>query len=477
MQDNGKWIYSGGQKISDEANEEPLNLENWKSKSTYAQGKVLYHGYKTCEDKEGEKLCYSHLSGDITNAYDPETVREVKRHMFSFMTGRDDHPMVFVVFDRITACDASFKKTFLLHMQTRPLIWKTPSGKPCAVISNLSSRLYVQSLITDMDYEMIGGPGNEYNVKGINYSEDLYKGQPLLYTYNSEGGWGRLEISPAAPAETDLLLTVMYPAADTDYSPKLVFGDYNTLPFHEAVEIKNDTLIGAAILNTAVIFPKNGTCFEDQVSFTLPENAAVKKCYVNCLKGGKWQLSDGRIVTVEAENGMAEFDVIDTLDTGISIVIPKKALVYGNHLDINNNSINLVNSSDLVDALDVLFSLVDFEEENIKIKYSVLFNEKELVLSSNIIQATVINLLNEMTSEEDSVIGIPYSYIVAAEQIKVLEDNIWFGDTDLITDDELYLFLCGLWYRAIFSVSHFQEVQRFFIPMPKQICLKSLIQQ
>ena len=314
MQDNGKWIYSGGQRISDEANEEPLNLEVWKSKSTYAQGKVLYHGYKTCEDKEGEKLCYSYLSGDITNAYDPETVSEVKRHMFSFMTGRDDHPMVFVVFDRITSMDKSYKKTFLLHMQTRPLIWNTPSGKPCAVISNLSSRLYVQSLITDMDYEMIGGPGNEYNVKGINYSEDLYKGQPLLYTYNSEGGWGRLEISPAAPAETDLLLTVMYPAADTDYSPKLVFGDYNTLPFHEAVEIKNDTLIGAAILNTAVIFPKNGTCFEDQVSFTLPENAAVKKCYVNCLKGGKWQLSDGRIVTVEAENGMAEFDVIDTLD-------------------------------------------------------------------------------------------------------------------------------------------------------------------
>lgn len=137
-------------------------------------------------------------------------------------------------------------------------------------------------------------------------------------------------------------------------------------------------------------------------------------------------------------------NVIDTLDSGINIVIPKKSLVYGNHLDINNNSINLVNSSDLVDALDVLFNLVDFEEENIKIKYSVLFNEKELVLSSNIIQATVINLLNEMTSEEDSVIGIPYSYEVAAEQIKVLEENIWFGDTDLITDDELYLFLCGV---------------------------------
>lgn len=142
-----------------------------------------------------EKLVYSALSGDITNAYDPETVQEVKRFMFSFMTDKPQHPMVFVVFDRIKAQDENYKKTFLLHMQTRPLVTNTPQGKPCAIITNLSSRLYVQSLLTDMEYTAIGGKSKEYFVNGVNYPESEFDGQPFLYRYNADSGIAEIETS------------------------------------------------------------------------------------------------------------------------------------------------------------------------------------------------------------------------------------------------------------------------------------------
>ena len=301
MKDNGRWIYSGGQLIDDQSNETPLNIEHWNERPSSHQAKILYHGYKI----KDEKLVYTALSGDITNAYDKETVDEVKRYMFSFMTGSALHPMVFVVFDRITAKDESYKKTFLLHMETRPLIAETPDKKPCAVVTNLSSKLYVQSLVTDVDYTAIGGKGKEYLVNGINYPESEFEGQPFLYRYNAETGWGRIEISPKKKSKTDCLLTVMYIAPDTDYSPKMVFGNSNVMPFHEAVEIKGDGVLGAYILNTAVVFPENGDGFESSAEFTVPQE--TKKLYINGVEKGVWEVN-GEKVNVD-ESGIIEAEV------------------------------------------------------------------------------------------------------------------------------------------------------------------------
>ena len=304
MKDNGKWIYSGGQLIDDQSNETPLNIEHWNQRTSSHQAKILYHGYKF----KDEKLVYTALSGDITNAYDKETVDEVKRYMFSFMTGSALHPMVFVVFDRITAKEANYKKTFLLHMQTRPLISETPDKKPCAVITNLKSKLYVQSLITDMNYEAIGGKGKEYLVNGVNYPESEFNGQPFLYRYNAETGWGRIEISPKKESKTDCLLTVMYIAPDIDYSPKIDFGNSNVSPFHEAIEIKDKGVVGAYLLNTAVIFPENGDGFNEDFEFTVPKE--TKKLYINGVKQGKWNIC-GIDVTVD-ESGIIEKELTST---------------------------------------------------------------------------------------------------------------------------------------------------------------------
>ena len=122
--------------------------------------------------------------------------------------------------------------------------------------------------------------------------------------------WNTLMI-PKVPAKTHTVLSVMYIAPDLDYAPRLVFGDSNVMPFYKAIEIKADGILGAAILDSAVIFPENGNGFDSKVKFTIPADASVKKCYIIGLAGGEWKLSDGRTVTVDAEAGIAEFDVVE----------------------------------------------------------------------------------------------------------------------------------------------------------------------
>ena len=187
------------------------------------------------------------------------------------------------------------------------MITTTPKEKkPCGMITNLSSRLYIQSLGTKVKYATIGGEGQQFQANRINYERTKINGEDFVFNFNVEEGWGRIEITPEKKAKTDCMLTVMYIGPDVDYSPKLVFGDSNILPFKEAVEIKGEGYLGGAILNNAVIFPENGNGFETEFSFTVPED--VKKCYVLGLKGGKWSIN-GIESYVEKESGIAGFEV------------------------------------------------------------------------------------------------------------------------------------------------------------------------
>jgi heparin/heparan-sulfate lyase len=305
--DTEKWVYSGGHRIDDDYSEEVMDAEDWKTKPSFNIGKVLYHDYKL----ENGELKYSCLCGDITKAYYEDSVSEVKRYMFSLNTGRADHPLAFFVFDRVTAVKEHFEKKVLLHMQTLPMVIDLPNGKKCAMITNLDSRLYIQSAGSEVNYNLIGGENNNFNVKGVNYEKGRMRdnGLPFTFEFNCEEGWGRIEITPKKPAKTDCMLTVMYLAPDVDYAPKLVFGDSNVLPFRELVEIKGEGYLGGAILNNAVIFPENGDGFGDELSFSVPED--VKKCYVIGLKGGKWNIN-GKEYEVKEESGIAEFEVTST---------------------------------------------------------------------------------------------------------------------------------------------------------------------
>jgi heparin/heparan-sulfate lyase len=309
MPDNGIWKYSGGQRIDDECVRGSIdNLEDWLASANYNRAKLLYSGYKTEKNKaEEEEYCYSYIGGDITRAYDAETVSEVKRHMVCFSTDSKVNPLVFVIFDKITSISEDYKKSLLFHTQNTPLITEF-NGKPCAVITNLMSRLYVQSLLSEVDYTFVGGRDNEYLVRGENVScffPERFEG--LNSVYNTEGGLGRLEISPRRPEKENSFITVMYVGPHTDCSPYLNLDNNILQPYREAKELVGESTVGAAILGNAVVFSADGEYICRDFELEIPED--VRRCLIFGLKGGRWQAADGGIYTVTDSECMAEVKV------------------------------------------------------------------------------------------------------------------------------------------------------------------------
>ncbi len=334
---NGNWIYSGGQSIHKTgATNENSTLAVWQSCYTSSQAKIIGTDYETIFDADGnEEYIFSYLAGDLTNAYDDDTVDEVSRYMISVMTGDPDNPMAFVVYDRITSVDASYKKTFLLHVQEKPVIDDvtntaivTNTKKPYDGYQN-NGKLLVQSLLGDVTYSMVGGSKGE-EVGGVINETDMqfaiYSKKPI-YEYNEETqtwsktgafkplgyhnypayeyamssyahtpenpydpveklgeaheyGWGRIEISPAEANLTDRLLTVMY-VTDADNEAAQVM----------ASEIKNDYFVGALLFGKAVLFPVDGgAAYTDEMTFTVAGEGEIEY-YISGLAAGKWIIS------------------------------------------------------------------------------------------------------------------------------------------------------------------------------------------
>ena len=320
MPDNGKWIYSGGQRIQPECVKGHINnLEEWQASPNYNRAKTLYAGYKATTDQNGkEEYHYSYIAGDIKNAYDVETVSEVKRHMVSFMTGNKVNPMAFVIFDKITSVDGSYKKSLLFHTQNKPLT-KIVNGKPCSVVSNLMSRLYIQSLLTEVDHTFVGGKDRECWVIDRNIPFDFPKRvEGVNVAYNAEHGLGRLEISPQAPSKENSFLTVMYVGPHTDCSPYLNFDTNILQPYHEAMALEGDIVLGTAILDHAVIFAKNGEYISTDFAVDIPAN--TKKCLVFGLKAGEWRDAKGITYSVSDQEHMAEIKTENQLALQMSFL-------------------------------------------------------------------------------------------------------------------------------------------------------------
>ena len=297
LKDKGTWNkgainehpYSGGQSLVQDDTRIvcPYTLEM--AKTCAAMNQLTLLG-KCAEVKDGKYL-YSYIAGDMTKAYDEESVDEVTRHIISAMTDNADAPMVLATFDRITAKDASFKKTVLLHSQTKPTL--TDDGK--LVITNTkdnnSGRLVVQSLLTEMNAEVIGdGDGSEYTINGVSYKPDSYDPSDPDY---------RIELSPRVESKTDRILTVTY-VTDAD----------NTAPVLNAEPIETDELVGAVLLGRALLFPGNAQYLDGCYSFTTSGEGELTYLVAG-VKVGEWQvLLDGDevdTVTVNDGDGVISF--------------------------------------------------------------------------------------------------------------------------------------------------------------------------
>ena len=89
--------------------------------------------------------------------------------------------------------------------------------------------------------------------------------------------------------------------------------DANILqPFHEAIALESESVLGTAILDHAVLFARNGEYITDDFSVEIPEN--TKKCLVFGLKAGKWRDGNGVEYTVTEKEAMAEVNACRQTD-------------------------------------------------------------------------------------------------------------------------------------------------------------------
>ncbi len=273
-------IYSGGQSIDNGANL-PSTLDDLLNRHP-ALGQCTSLG--TANVEKGGVYLYSYMGGDMTKAYDSDTVDEVTRYMVAVATGDESYPLVFLTFDRITSDDASYKKTALIHVQEAPTL-----ENGFAIITNTkgdnNGKMIVQSVGFGTEYTLVGGEGNEFVVNGTNLPQYRpNKGD------NAEYGWGRIEISPTEAKKTNHMLTVMYVTDATN----------NAAPI-AATEILSENLAGASIHGKNVLFSKNEKLLTEASSFTL--NTAGE-CFIAGVSAGTWTITGGGTTqTVIVEDG------------------------------------------------------------------------------------------------------------------------------------------------------------------------------
>ncbi len=285
-------IYTGGQSVAKEG-ELPNTLSQLLAHERLGQCTSL--GVANVE-KNGEYL-YSYMGGDMTEAYDEETVDEVTRYMFSVATGDESCPLVFMTFDRITSDDASYHKSALIHVQEEPTV-----KDGFAVITNTkgtnNGKLVVQTVGDETEYTVIGGEGEEFWIPGVdaegNYSlaegKNLPSGKTLVEGSLAEYGWGRIEISPKTAEKTNHMLTVMYATDAT-----------NNASLEKAEDISSENLAGAMIFGKAVLFSKNEKLLTKESSFTINESG---ECYIAGVCAGEWTVTNGTsTLTLEVAEG------------------------------------------------------------------------------------------------------------------------------------------------------------------------------
>ncbi|WP_269539997.1 heparinase II/III domain-containing protein [Cerasicoccus fimbriatus] len=148
---------------------------------------------------------YTNIVADLTPVYSPKKVTQVIRQ-FLYLP-----PNHVVILDRVSSKEADYPKTWLLHTQTEPV----GNGRQWSAQTD-SGVMHVQTLLpTDAERMVIGGPGREFEVEGVNYPlSNKYIAKALMgddaETFQDLplGHW-RVEVSPGQARESDVFLHVI----------------------------------------------------------------------------------------------------------------------------------------------------------------------------------------------------------------------------------------------------------------------------
>ena len=274
--------YSGGQRRVPHPG---YTLTDWLSNSETVVGTIIgrQHGYV---DAEETHPLYAYIAGDITKAYHSGSVEYVGRRMLTVYTGSDEFPMVFFVFDDISANNKDYERRFLLQI-TSP---EAPTIEGNTVITeNGEGRLVLTCLSRNININGVGGRAyktdGSYDAKNSkNYLVNGKQLQPKDNGRDDDGHWGRVEIVSTRRSRESTFMNVLYV---TDK------GNSNTADVRTVTNVSG---VEGAIFNKkiAAIFATDRNGATETISFSTTANNSIDY-YVSGLASGKWKVTvDGK---------------------------------------------------------------------------------------------------------------------------------------------------------------------------------------
>lgn len=141
------------------------------------------------------------------------------------------------------------------------------------------------------------------------------------------------------------------------------------------------------------------------------------------------------------------YTVSNTLQTidlgGFELVIPATELEEKEALTTTDTKVNVIKEASLVGSIEEIKKIIEFDEnDNPSIHEPSIFTDKKSIVENGILHATIINLLVQLSVEDNSAITVPEDYVTALEEIKTSEDltgNVWFAEK--LEDREIYVLL------------------------------------
>ena len=290
-----RYLYSGSQRRAEVG---VSSVDAWLESATMVETLGAAYGYS---DDGSAK--YAYLAGDLTNAYDAQTVDFVGRRMFTLFTGDEDFPALFFTFDQITSDDVDFTKHWLLHTINEPEI---DQDNLTATIINGDGKMYLESLYGANSIMKIGGDGKAFWINGYftdssnkgswdeklqDFTDPANKGSWVEgknatdeYAINddAENIWGRIELRTDGSKFSNFF-TVM---AVTDTA--------NETPF-EITKFKTEdgSVYGAQYNNSIIAFLNSADNPAEknykEFSFTT-EGKGLYEYYISGVEAGTWQV-------------------------------------------------------------------------------------------------------------------------------------------------------------------------------------------
>lgn len=186
--------------------------ESWGPEYFGPEGKTNYGGQYPLSAKllaYETNEAFTYIASDAAQCYGKKTPECIRQFVYL-------QPDYFIVYDRVTAEDPSYRKEWLLHTVHEPVIegnlMRTDCGK---------GRLFCETLLPEgAEITLVGGPGKEYWANGKNWEvekeyDDMARERSKKKGHDVYFGAWREEVSPAEPAEKDRFLHVLT-AADTE---------------------------------------------------------------------------------------------------------------------------------------------------------------------------------------------------------------------------------------------------------------------